>query len=111
MRTQDLEVCGDSFVLENTRNALRNPKKRVGRYCGTYTGKVTEIPIFTLPLHHSETSGVAPGGERRLLAVSLQIAGTFGGGFLQLLPNQFLSNLCFSRFSDLKAMFALQVEK
>ena len=62
MRTQDLEVCGDSFVLENTRNAPRNPKKPVGRYCGTYTGKVTEMPIFTLPLHHSETSGVAPGG-------------------------------------------------
>ena len=63
MRTQDLEICGDSFVLENTRNAPRNPKKRVGRYCGTYTGKVTEIPIFTLRLHHSETSDVAPGGQ------------------------------------------------
>ena len=63
MRTQDLEICGDSFVVENTQNEPRNPKKRVGRYCGTYTGKVTEIPIFTLHLHHSETSGVAAGGQ------------------------------------------------
>ena len=71
MRTRNLEICGDSFVLQNTRNGPRNPKKRVGRYCGTYTGKDTEIPIFTLHLSHSETSGVAVAGKRRLLAVNL----------------------------------------
>ena len=60
MTTQDLEVCGDSFVLENNPEI---PQKRVGWYCGTYTGKVTEIPIFTLRLRLSETSGVAPGGQ------------------------------------------------
>ena len=73
MRTQDFEICGDSFVLENARNEPKNPKKWVGRYCGTYTGKVTEIPIFTLHLHHSETSGVAAGGKRRPLAVYIYI--------------------------------------
>ena len=62
MTTQDLEVCGDSFALENNPGI---PKKRVGRYCGTYTGKVIEIPMFTLRLHLSETNGVAPGGKRR----------------------------------------------
>ena len=72
MRTQNLEICGDSFcIAQNTRNGPRNPKKRVGRYCGTYTGKDTEIPIFTLHLPHPETSSVAAAGKRRLLAVTV----------------------------------------
>ncbi len=73
MRTPDLEICGDSFVLENTRNWPRNHKKRVGCYCGIYTGTVTETPLFTVHLYHSETSGVAEGGKRQILAVWLLI--------------------------------------
>ena len=49
-----------------TLNAPRNHKKRVGRYCGTYTG-----PLFTVHLYQSETSGVAEGGKRQILAVLL----------------------------------------
>ena len=71
MRTQELEILRRQFCIgKHTKRAQKSKKNGVGRYCGTYTGKVTEIPIFTLHLHHSETSGVAAAGKRRLLASS-----------------------------------------
>ena len=41
------------------------------RACTIYTGTVTETPLFTVHLYHSETSGVAEGGKRQILAATL----------------------------------------
>ena len=44
-------------------------KSWVWAHCSTYTGKDAETPLFTVHLYHSETSGVAEGGKRQILAV------------------------------------------
>ena len=54
---------------------LYTQKKNRGGGCESwviYTGTVTETPLFTVHLYHSETSGVAEGGKRQILAVMLR---------------------------------------
>ena len=40
----------------HTKHAQKS-QKRVGWYCGTYTGTVPETPLFTVHLYNSETRG------------------------------------------------------
>ena len=58
---------------------------------------VTEAPLFTVHLCHSETSGVAEGGKRQILAVKIlldDLEGNFWCLYVFVLQN-FCAFVCF----------------